>query len=152
MARKTVTYRQCPKKEIARILEKAIFKKRINKKLKLDILKLISAAAMSDKIKWKYGIADPSPLMTTIYASLGKVYLLFRKTEDLSEENFSYSLTLETLVEGEEKSRRKEFSYSINLPIKSTSSLNAKDWLVVAWIYCYDTINRKPQPRGKAKL
>ena len=151
MTRKTYTYIQCSKKEIARILEKAIFKKRISKKLELGILKLISASAISEKIKWEYGMADPSPLMTTIYASVGKVYLLFRQTEDLSGENFSYSLALETLVEGEEKARRKEFSYSVNLPTKSTRFFNTKDWLVAAWMYCYGMANYKHPPRRKTK-
>ncbi|MCL5733138.1 MAG: hypothetical protein M1334_00535 [Patescibacteria group bacterium] len=131
------------KKNVDRKLFWIIFKKRIGPKLATKLFELIAAATVRKKLKWKYGMADPSPLMTTVYAGCGKVNLIFRRIEDLAEENISYSLTLETMVDAERKSRKKEFYYPVSLVKKSTGHHYYKDLLIWIYIFIEESLRKK---------
>ncbi len=121
--------------------------KRFVKRLEMELAKDISGKRLSKKpallifdliglMEWKYGMTDPSPLMTTLYSSFGKTDIWFRKTEDLSEERIDYCLTFKTAVKGKNKFRKKTFYYPVDLAAKSTSRFNYKDKLAIGWFYC----------------
>ncbi len=113
---------------------KKIFKKRQSKKHYLEIFFLIGLTAANKLIKWRYGMADPSPLMTTLYAIYGKTEIYFRKKE--SGGGINYSLTFEMPIRNGKKKLERSFSYSCAAKEKKLFAYSMKEIMSLAWIFC----------------